>query len=178
MIARITDGAECSADAMCTNTVGGFNCVCNDGFAGDGFTCTDIDECASDETNNCDANAGCTNKPGRFTGDGVSCTDDCEIETTCLDNFTCSHAEGGHAVCDCINGFHINEENACVDIDECADGSNSCDVNASCFNNHGGYDCVCNAGFNGSGHECENINECATEGVCPANSTCGDNIPG
>ena len=186
MIARITDGGECSADAMCTNTVGGFNCVCNDGFAGDGFTCTDIDECASDETNNCDANAGCTNKPGSFscacnngfTGDGESCIDDCEIDTTCADNFTCSHADDGTATCDCINGFHINEENACVDIDECADGSNSCDVNAACFNNHGGYDCVCNAGFDGSGHQCENINECATEPVCPANSTCGDISPG
>ena len=42
----------------------------------------DIDECASDETNNCDENADCTNIDGSFTcackpgwgGDGRTCS--------------------------------------------------------------------------------------------------------
>ena len=42
----------------------------------------DVNECASSSSNNCDANAACTNTPGSFTcacnsgftGDGTSCT--------------------------------------------------------------------------------------------------------
>ena len=27
---------NCNSDATCTNTVGGYNCTCNDGYIGDG----------------------------------------------------------------------------------------------------------------------------------------------
>jgi hypothetical protein len=30
----------CHDDATCTNFAGSFRCVCNNGFSGDGFTCT------------------------------------------------------------------------------------------------------------------------------------------
>jgi hypothetical protein len=36
----------CSPDAVCTNTPGSHDCVCNPGFEGDGKSCVDIDECA------------------------------------------------------------------------------------------------------------------------------------
>ena len=46
------------------------------------FNCADIDECESDDLNNCHENAQCTNTEGSFTcscnpgytGDGVTCT--------------------------------------------------------------------------------------------------------
>ena len=39
----------CSDNATCTNTDGSFTCVCNSGWEGaDGTSCTDIDECATD----------------------------------------------------------------------------------------------------------------------------------
>ena len=41
----IGEYSYCDEDAFCTNTDGGYNCTCNDGFQGDGFNCTDIDEC-------------------------------------------------------------------------------------------------------------------------------------
>ena len=31
---------ECHIDASCNNTIGGYDCTCNDGFFGDGFNCT------------------------------------------------------------------------------------------------------------------------------------------
>lgn len=30
---------SCHANALCTNTKGGFNCSCLDGYRGDGFSC-------------------------------------------------------------------------------------------------------------------------------------------
>jgi len=160
-------------------------CTCNAGYEGTGFTCTDIDECATG-INNCDVNADCTNFEASFsctcvngfTGDGVSCVDDCDIETTCEENFTCSHIEDGTAVCDCINGFQLNDEGACVDIDECATETDTCDENADCGNTKGRYLCTCHTGYEGSGHVCTNIDECAIEGSCPEHSTCADIVPG
>ena len=58
------------------------DCVCNTGFDGDGFSCSDIDECLTD-THNCHINADCFNEIGSFEctcqsgyeGDGVTCHD-------------------------------------------------------------------------------------------------------
>ncbi|MBL8940529.1 MAG: hypothetical protein JNM69_38645 [Archangium sp.] len=81
-------------NATCTNTPGSRTCACNAGYTGTGVTCSDVDECA---TNNggCSANATCTNTPGSrtcacnsgYVGDGVTCTvrpggETCELATT------------------------------------------------------------------------------------------------
>ena len=34
------DTDNCSPDATCTNTEGSFTCTCNQGYTGDGLTCT------------------------------------------------------------------------------------------------------------------------------------------
>ena len=62
----------------------------------------------------------------------------------------------------CLEGFeYIN--GTCVDIDECTEKSHSCDINATCDNTDGGYDCTCNDGWNGNGSACVDIDECATD---------------
>ena len=40
-----------------------------------------------------------------------------------------------------------------LDVNECLE-ENSCDVNATCINKIGTYDCQCNVGFSGDGFNC------------------------
>ena len=76
----------CAIDiSKCINSIGSFQCECNDGFEGD--TCSDIDECELG-TSSCSRHARCKNTKGGyececadgFRGDGVTCTnvDECD----------------------------------------------------------------------------------------------------
>ena len=50
--------------ATCNNTIGSYTCACTAvGYEGDGFNCTDIDECFAVP---CDVNAACNNTEGSF----------------------------------------------------------------------------------------------------------------
>lgn len=54
------------------------------------------------------------------------------------------------------NSIQVSECNICLsDIDECAAGISSCDVNADCVNTKGSYGCSCKAGYHGDGKNCE-----------------------
>ncbi|PFX13873.1 Fibrillin-1 [Stylophora pistillata] len=73
---------NCSkGSATCRNTEGSFNCSCDPGLTGDGYTCQDINECVQGTHDWNRGNATCLNtegsfscscKPG-FTGDGHNC---------------------------------------------------------------------------------------------------------
>ncbi|XP_078367276.1 uncharacterized protein LOC144651229 isoform X4 [Oculina patagonica] len=77
----ITGNHDCDVNANCTNTVGGHNCTCKEGYIGNGSSCSDIDEC-SNGSHKCDVNANCTNTVGGyncsckegFNGNGSSCS--------------------------------------------------------------------------------------------------------
>ncbi|XP_044181722.1 protein crumbs-like [Acropora millepora] len=74
---------DCHQDATCHNTEGSYNCICKNGFKGDGrLNCTDIDECSIE--NECHQKATCNNTKGSynctckggFKGDGrINCTE-------------------------------------------------------------------------------------------------------
>jgi hypothetical protein len=46
---------NCHGEGKCVNTIGGYYCRCVSGYAGDGYTCLDIDDCDPDP---CDAEQG------------------------------------------------------------------------------------------------------------------------
>jgi hypothetical protein len=147
----------CSPLSVCYNTNGSFICgPCPVGFAGDGFTCTDIDECAAG-THQCTQNAGflaCQNVPGSY-------------------------------VCTCQSGYTLSpvDQRTCVDINECVLGNGGCQQ--ICTNSPGSYSCSCQPGYTstyngGTVGGCFDINECTTlNGGCGNVSvvTCS-NVPG
>jgi len=84
-----TDGTDdCDPNnATCTNTAGSFTCACNQGYEGNGVTCTEVNRCSP---NPCQNGGTCTNGinsytcscvPGSgWTGDTCeTCGDDCSL---------------------------------------------------------------------------------------------------
>ncbi|KAK6026382.1 calcium binding EGF domain protein, partial [Ostertagia ostertagi] len=81
------DCQDCSPDATCENGI----CQCKEGFEGDGFNCTDVNECLR-TPHVCDRNAECLNREGSFictcmtgfAGNGYNCT---KTKRSCADKF-------------------------------------------------------------------------------------------
>ncbi|XP_078575765.1 uncharacterized protein LOC144861667 [Branchiostoma floridae x Branchiostoma japonicum] len=135
----------CGVLASCVLTNGTARCVCNTGFKGDGFTCSDVDECS---TSPCTGpNERCENRPGSFDcvclptyirwGDDDNCTATSRhnIDVTYTDNFDYNPDQhDGNS-----NGFqaerqrHINEFDDLVD--DWVDNVPDVDKVATSFNN-------------------------------------------
>ncbi|XP_078364734.1 uncharacterized protein LOC144649152 [Oculina patagonica] len=183
----ITGNHDCHVNANCTNTVGGHNCTCKEGYTGDGRSCSDIDEC-SNGSHKCNVNANCTNTIGGhnctckegYVGDGRSCSDidECNNDShKCDVNANCTNTVGGHN-CTCKEGY-TGDGRSCADIDECITGNHDCDVNANCTNTVGGHNCTCKEGFTGDGRSCSDIDECSNGNhKCDVNANCTNTVGG
>ncbi|CAH1243137.1 FGFR3 [Branchiostoma lanceolatum] len=144
------------------------------------------DECAVD-TDNCHAQATCTNTAGSFTcacnagftGNGVQCTDinECDAGTDNCDNqANCTNTEGSFN-CTCDTGY-TGDGLTCSDMDECTLGAHSCDAQATCTNTAGSFSCTCNTGYTGDGVTCTDIDDCVDNtDDCHQNAAC-TNTPG
>eukprot|EP00961_Rhodomonas_salina_P210125 2836987-Rhodomonas_salina.1 len=189
-----------SRNSNCSNTAGSFVCACNTGYltADSAVTCTDLDECATEQNNTCDLSSGacfnvngsfvCTCNAGYGTVDfGMNCadvdeclleTDDCDARlSSCRNNF-------GSFECECVVGFNTSDRGvSCLDIDECLrDQDNTCtDENAGCHNTNGSFTCQCNQGYSSSdgGMTCYDVDECGlgSDGCDRAHAECF-NMPG
>jgi len=100
----------CGDHATCLDSGDGPTCVCDSGYAGDGVTCSNVDECA---TSPCDPNATCTDTAGSFscacnagyTGTGLVCADINECAASpCDPNATCTNTAGSFS-CACKAGY-------------------------------------------------------------------------
>ena len=175
------DELECDPNATCSESTGTPKCVCREGFKGDGKTCTDIDECATDN-GGCASNAACVNQPGGMrclcneglTGDGKSCSvikvnecGDAELNT-CDPNAQCTDTDDGFS-CACSGAFS-GDGKGCGDVDECAANTDTCVASSECKNTFGAFSCECNPGFAGDAKaECKDL--CAIE-ACANTQSC------
>ncbi|WP_437902860.1 FG-GAP-like repeat-containing protein [Sorangium sp. So ce327] len=191
LFASCTSAGPSVADGDDNGDAGGQGCLavnapcdatvpCCDGLTCQSGICTDVNECALG-TDNCDANAACTNTADSFTcacnagysGDGVTCTDvnDCALGTdNCDPNAACTNTAGSFT-CACNAGYS-GDGVTCTDNDECALATDNCDANAACTNTAGSFTCACNAGYSGDGVTCTDVDECAATANCDVNATC------
>ncbi|XP_064612337.1 uncharacterized protein LOC135476257 [Liolophura sinensis] len=128
-------------------------CICKTGFTG--ASCeNDTDECL---TIQCGSFQDCVNTPGSYRcecqsgyqlSENSQCTDvdecselslnDCDVVST-----NCVNVQGNYS-CDCRQGYR-RIGSACVDIDECVEGTHVCQQ--ECENSIGGYNCECLPGY-------------------------------
>ncbi|KAM4770876.1 uncharacterized protein WCC33_002646 [Rhinophrynus dorsalis] len=174
--------SPCHTQATCLNTFGSFECSCNMGFQGNGFNCTDVDEC--EERATCHQYAICSNLPGSyrcecslgFAGDGFHCEDlnECMLNNdTCVGGTVCVNSIGSH-VCSCLNGT-LSVDGSCVKPSSAC--KPPCHAKGLCHNIGTGHACVCDAGYQGDGVSCTDIDECQND-VCKDNTTLCVNTPG
>eukprot|EP00742_Colponemidia_sp_Colp-10_P000287 GILJ01000323.1.p1 GENE.GILJ01000323.1~~GILJ01000323.1.p1 ORF type:complete len:764 (-),score=74.11 GILJ01000323.1:223-2232(-) len=187
----------CGENTECIPTKDGHKCVCLPGFAFNGAVCEDINECLNNN-GGCDAQANCINLPGGFQcqckqgyeGDGKMCQlqNQCDMNHGgCDRNSACVNKPdpaipGSRVTCLCNDGY-LGDGRVCVakeqlSIRDCKDSSD-CDSKATCRNDaYGGHFCECISGWEGTGKQCTDINECLEgNGGCSGNATCV-NTPG
>ncbi|KAK4307648.1 hypothetical protein Pmani_020604 [Petrolisthes manimaculis] len=141
----------------CINSVGSYRCVdrlpiCDFGYQYDEEkkSCVDVDECR----------------------ESPEVCEDSEMCVNTLGSYKCRTHEDITSLT-CQLGFTFNSTlRACIDIDECSDGTHDCSGLETCVNRHGDYTCEerpggakrgkCQEGFryNRRRHTCVDINEC------------------
>ncbi|XP_051773809.1 mucin-like protein [Ctenopharyngodon idella] len=162
----LADESPCTANAVCVNSAGSFQCPCASGFEAQGPKCIDINECLSNRT--CRLDQVCINKLGSYRcscplghhEENGTCIDnnECANNTTCHPLARCWNTVGSFT-CQCRLGYAGNGT-FCKDIDECSTSSLRCHKSSQCINTPGSYICVCAPGLIALGSLCVDLDEC------------------
>jgi len=127
----VTSYFPCDVNSVCNNSIGSYECSCDDGFRGNETGCVDINECFDEGVCSLKQNTKCLNSIGSF-------------ECVCKPGF--NETESG--ICEDID--ECSESTTLM-----------CSINANCLNTEGSYICVCNDGYIGDGFICEeNVEIC------------------
>ena len=161
--ARGTD--DCAADGgICLNARGIFDCICDDGYIGNGRMCH-ADKTVSFQplVNGTLSAVG----PRGAIQDGETVTHGTRLIFTATPNAgwrlsawlgACAATSATLTVCEVAATLDVSAGAAFADINECADNKdNNCAAEADgglCVNTDGGFTCVCAAGYSGDGMIC------------------------
>ncbi|XP_023579486.1 nidogen-2 isoform X1 [Octodon degus] len=165
------DGSHtCDTAARCHPGMGAeYSCACAPGYQGDGWSCADVNECATDY-HRCGPNSVCINLPGSYRCECRSGYGFAEDQHTCVligpppnpcedGSHNCApagqarclnHGDGTFS-CACLPGY-TGSGYQCSDVDECAE--NRCHPAATCYNTPGSFSCYCQPGYLGDGFQC------------------------
>ena len=108
---------DCHGNSTCNNTIGSYHCHCESGLYGNGFNCSNVDECNNSNLTSCHENARCQDTFGSYlchcvsgyTGNGDNCTDfnECDMQNDCPFDAVCRNTLGSYS-CQCQTGFNWN----------------------------------------------------------------------
>ena len=166
-----TSSHGCSNHARCSNTIGSYTCQCQNGFTGNGTTCSNVNECTSGNYS-CKVNAKCKDTVGSYVcvckngfwgngtgGEGCANMNECTLgQHNCHSNADCVDTIGSY-LCQCRKGY-TGTGTSCVNINECQSRTYNCQANLVCVDNAGSFECTCLNGYTKTGNQCSDIHEC------------------
>ncbi|CAI4227251.1 unnamed protein product [Auanema sp. JU1783] len=193
---RCRESTECHQNGHCVASINenDYICECLPGYRGDGVNkCQIADMCNPADPSACHQNAECVYGTTEsayvckcvtgFTGDGVTCLPYAR-PSTCIENPRMCHANAqcvlnkdqSSYVCICKPGSIGDGYNHCTvqDTPRCS----NCSMHGHCSHNSvsGGYQCKCNAGYEGNGHICALRTSCLDDrSICDEHAEC---VPG
>ena len=138
---------NCDQNAVCSNTVGTYDCECGTGFFGTGFSCLKgecLDSiCPGNQT--CESqtySCGCSEGLKKIGNDCFD-IDECSLGIhKCQNNLECINGQGDYACKPfCQEGFENTFAENCRDVNECALNTYNCSSELQCINVDGGFSC-------------------------------------
>ncbi|XP_056614920.1 stabilin-1-like [Triplophysa dalaica] len=141
-------------------------CVCQPGYEGDGYTCTEANLCLKPDRGGCHPNAGCMYEGGKvncvctegWTGDGILCVEinNCQLKNLsgCHEHADCTATGPGQNECSCKKGY-MGDGVVCKIFNPCLTDNGGCHSQASCtLNIDGTHRCTCPSELEGDGVRC------------------------
>lgn len=181
-------GNACSTNPKveCINLPGSFRCgQCPTGYEGDGYTCSDINECTI-SNGGCNSLVSCQNTVGSricgpcppgYQGDGITCTwrgscsmNYCHPSARCIEQISgaqCNCPDGMDGDGIGIHGCYVPTGNNNSSI-SCA--NNPCGAHGTCHTLRLGYTCICQKGYGGS--HCDDTTDACASHPCRNGGLC------
>ena len=177
------------ANAICTNTIGGFQCTCAQGWQGDGFYCNDIDECVDGSV--CYLNQICRNTAGNYscscregftfsglTNENCQDVDECILGLDDCDTFATCINTNGNFTCECLPGFE-DKGRVCSKYHCRNQTNNSTQIGEGNSTASTQEVCTCIGEYTNSGRKCLDIDECRWGMYnCPSSAPVCENLIG